>query len=185
MSATSRGEFSSSSQSLFSMSRTRLRRKISTAIVSGAAGNAIRHVHNLVHDPWGNCLWVLTGDYGSECRMRASCDFSRVDAVLQGNQQGRTVTLVPASTSLPTHRSSPTAFTGSTSRAICPDWQINLSSSYGCSVASRVFFSTTVEPSEVNTDRNVRIFGGGGDADWRPLLGWLKDRWARGPVPIG
>ena len=27
---------------------------------------AIRHVHNIVHDPWGECLWLLTGDYGDE-----------------------------------------------------------------------------------------------------------------------
>ena len=39
---------------------------------------AIRHVHNIVHDPWGDCLWVLTGDYGDECRiLRATCDFRR------------------------------------------------------------------------------------------------------------
>src|SRR5271165_5443303 len=30
---------------------------------------AIRHVHNIVHDPWGTCLWVLTGDYDDECRI--------------------------------------------------------------------------------------------------------------------
>ena len=29
----------------------------------------IRHVHNIVHDPWGNCLWILAGDYGDECRI--------------------------------------------------------------------------------------------------------------------
>ncbi len=25
------------------------------------AKGSIRHVHNIVHDPWGNCLWILTG----------------------------------------------------------------------------------------------------------------------------
>ena len=57
---------------------------------------AIRHVHNIVHDPWEDCLWVLTGDYGDECRiLRAACDFSRVEAVLQGKQQARAVAAVP------------------------------------------------------------------------------------------
>src|SRR5208337_3785306 len=57
---------------------------------------AIRHVHNIVHDPWGNCLWVLTGDYDDECRiLRAACDFSRVEAVLQGRQQARAVAAIP------------------------------------------------------------------------------------------
>ena len=49
----------------------------------------IRQVHNIVHDPWGNCLWLLTGDCGDECGiLRTSCDFSRVEIVMQGNQQG-------------------------------------------------------------------------------------------------
>jgi len=57
---------------------------------------AIRHIHNIVYDRWENCLWNLTGDYGDECRiLRAECDFSRVETVLQGNQQTRAVALVP------------------------------------------------------------------------------------------
>jgi len=57
---------------------------------------AIRHIHNIVFDPWANSLWVLTGDYGDECRiLRASCDFKDVEVVLQGNQQARAVALVP------------------------------------------------------------------------------------------
>src|SRR5437867_11026617 len=43
------------------------------------ARGTIRHVHNIVYDRWANCLWVLTGDAESECRIiRASCDFSDV-----------------------------------------------------------------------------------------------------------
>src|SRR5690348_14046569 len=39
----------------------------------------IRHVHNIVHDPWENCLWILTGDYREECRiLRASCDLTQI-----------------------------------------------------------------------------------------------------------
>ena len=36
---------------------------------------SIRHVHNIVYDRWGDCLWILTGDEGAECKvLRASCD---------------------------------------------------------------------------------------------------------------
>src|ERR1019366_432165 len=31
---------------------------------------AIRHIHNIVHDPWGNYFCVLTGDYGDECSVQ-------------------------------------------------------------------------------------------------------------------
>src|SRR5208282_193766 len=34
---------------------------------------SIRHVHNIVYDRWGDCLWILTGDEGAECKvLRAS-----------------------------------------------------------------------------------------------------------------
>lgn len=159
---------------------------------------AIRHVHNIVHDPWENCLWVLTGDYGDECRiLRASCDFSRVDPVLQGNQQARAVALVPMPDGLYFSSDTPLESNyvyrldrqGNLSRLA----SISTSSIYGCRVGVHVFFSTMVEPSEVNRDRHVRIFGGRGlkenalkehaskeDAseDWRPLLAWQKDRWS-------
>jgi len=42
-----------------------------------------------------------------------------------------------------------------------------------------------VEPSEVNRDRNVRIYGGGSADDWRPLLAWRKDRWPLGLFQYG
>jgi hypothetical protein len=49
-------------------------------------------VHNIVYDKWEDCLWVLTGDNGPECRiLKASCDFHTVDVVISGNQQARAV----------------------------------------------------------------------------------------------
>ena len=144
---------------------------------------AIRHVHNIVHDPWGDCLWILTGDYGDECRiLRAACDFSRVDVVLQGNQQARAVALVPTEDDLYFSSDTPLESNyiyrldrkGNLSR-LAP---ISSSSIYGCRVGSHVFFSTMVEPSEANRDRHVCIYGiGGGTHEWRPLLAWQKDRW--------
>lgn len=151
---------------------------------------AIRHVHNIVHDPWENCLWVLTGDYGDECRiLRASCDFSRVDAVLQGNQQARAVALVPMKDGL--YFSSDTPLEANyiyrldragTLSQLAP---LSSSSIYGCRVQDRVFFSTMVEPSDVNHDRHVRIYGNSDGEDWRPLLAWEKDGWPMGLFQYG
>jgi hypothetical protein len=143
---------------------------------------AIRHVHNIVHDSWGKCLWLLTGDHGDECRIvRASYDFRQVDVVLQGNQQARAVALVPTESGL--YFSSDTPL--ETNCIYHLDRQENLSqlallsssSIYGCRVGRDVFFSTMVEPSTKNTDRSVRIFGGRDGCGWRPLLAWQKDRW--------
>jgi len=155
---------------------------------------AIRHVHNIVHDPWANCLWVLTGDYGDECRiLRATCDFSRVEPVLQGQQQTRAVAAIPTADGL--YFSSDTPLESNyiyrldRQDSLLQVAPISSSSIYGCRVGTRVFFSTMVEPSEVNRDRQVRVYGSDKtnvDArTWRSLLVWQKDPWPMGLFQYG
>jgi hypothetical protein len=152
--------------------------------------HAIRHVHHIVYDRWGECLWVLTGDYGDECGiLRASCDFRHVEVVLRGNQQARAVALVPMEDGLYFSSDTPLEANyiyrldrqGKLSQ-LAP---ISSSSIYGCRVGRDVFFSTMVEPSAVNTDRHVRIYGGGGERDWQTLLAWKKDPWPMGLFQYG
>jgi hypothetical protein len=143
---------------------------------------AIRHVHNIVYDAWGDCLWILTGDYGDECRiLRASCGFSQVEVALQGNQQARAVALVPAEDGLYFASDTPLEANfiyhmsrGGELRKLAA---VNSSSIYGCRVRNSIFFSTMVEPSDVNSDRNVRIYGSLDGENWPALLAWRKDRW--------
>jgi hypothetical protein len=143
---------------------------------------AIRHVHNVVYDAWGDCLWVLTGDSGNECRiMRASCDFSRVDTIRQGNQQARAVAIVPTEEgvyfSTDTPREGNCIYHLDRAGELSRFASISSSSIYGCRVGRDIFFSTMVEPSQVNTDRRVRIYRGRDGQSWRPVLAWEKDRW--------
>lgn len=143
---------------------------------------AIRHVHNIVYDAWGDYLWVLTGDYGDECRiLRASCDFSRVDVVLQGNQQARAVALVPREDGLYFATDTPLEknfiYRMDRKGGLQKLAEITSSSIYGCRVRDGIFFSTMVEPSEVNSDRSVRIYGSRNGENWPPVLAWQKDRW--------
>jgi hypothetical protein len=143
---------------------------------------AIRHVHNIVYDEWVNSLWIFTGDNGKECRiLRASCDFRNVDVVLSGNQQARSVACVPTADGL--YFSSDTPFEAN--HVYHLDHQGNLSelgslnssSIYGCRVGESIFFSTRVEPSEVNRDRNVYLYGYRNGQTLQPLLHWKKDIW--------
>jgi hypothetical protein len=152
---------------------------------------AIRHVHNIVYDQWENCLWILTGDYGEECGiLRAACDFSRVETVLQGNQQARAVALVPMEDALYFSSDTPLEANfiyrldrrGNLSRLTA----ISSSSIYGCRVVGKIFFSTMVEPSQANRDRHVRIYGGGTAPEpWQSLLVWEKDSWPMGMFQYG
>jgi hypothetical protein len=154
---------------------------------------SIRHVHNIVHDQWDNCLWILTGDYGDECRiLRASCDLATVETVLQGNQQARAVALVPMPDALyfssDTPLESNSIYRLDRSGALSTLAPISSSSISGCSVGENVFFSTMVEPSEVNRDRQVQVYGSNVASDeriWSPLLSWQKDRWPMGLFQYG
>jgi hypothetical protein len=145
---------------------------------------AIRHVHNIVHDPWQGCLWVLTGDNGGECRvLRASCDFSQVEIILHGNQQARAVAAVPTESGL--YFASDTPLESNFIYRLDPNGNlsklagISSSSIYGCRVAEHLFFSTMVEPSEVNRDRSVRVYSGvlNRGKEWQSQLSWTKDSW--------
>ena len=154
--------------------------------------SAIRHVHNIVHDRWGDCLWILTGDYGNECRiLRASCDLRNVDVVMQGKQQTRAVAAVPTEDAIYFSSDTPLESNfiyrldrrGSLSQ-LAP---ISNSSIYGCRVGTHVFFSTMVEPSEVNRDRTVRIYGAdvAKAESWQALTSWQKDSWPMGLFQYG
>lgn len=143
---------------------------------------AIRHVHNIVYDEWQDCLWALTGDNGSECRvLRASSDFTKIDTVLEGNQQARAVALVPTRDAL--YFASDTPFErnhvyrldrrGNLSQVA----DLSSSSIYGCRVGDAIFFSTMVEPSAINTECTVGVYGSAEGAAWDRVLHWPKDRW--------
>jgi hypothetical protein len=143
---------------------------------------AIRHVHNIVHDSWQHCLWILTGDNGTECRiLRASLDLRTVEPVLSGGQQVRAVAAVPAkdgvyfSSDTPLERN----FVYRLDRAGILRKLAELSSSsiYGCRAGNGLFFSTMVEPSQVNLDQSASVYGSLDQIHWQRKLEWKKDRW--------
>jgi hypothetical protein len=142
----------------------------------------IRHVHNIVYDEWESCFWVLTGDEGSECRiLRASHDFRNVDVILAGGQQTRSAALVPTSDAL--YFASDTPFERNhvyrldRRGNVCKVAALNSSSIHGCSVGNSIFFSTMVEPSPVNSDRNVCLYGSADGDTWQRVFQRPKDRW--------
>jgi hypothetical protein len=142
---------------------------------------SIRHVHNIVYDRWGDCLWILTGDEGAECKvLRASCDLRVIDEVLSGNQQTRSVAAVPMpdglylSTDTPLEKNHLLRLDRA-GRAT-PIADIETSSIFGCRVADAIFFSTMVEPSTVNRNREVHLTGSRDRATWHVLARWQKDK---------
>jgi len=154
------------------------------------AKGSIRHVHNIVFDPWGDCLWILTGDEGQECRiLRASRDLRTIDTVLSGNQQARAVALIPTAEAIYFSSDTPSEanhiFRLDRSGKVSILASINASSICGCRVGSGLFFSTMVEPSVVNRDRTVRVYGSLNGTHWTEKLNWKKDRWPSGLFQYG
>jgi hypothetical protein len=144
---------------------------------------SIRHVHNIVYDRWGHCLWILTGDEGPECRiLRAACDLSGMETVVSGNQQARAVAaiLTPGclylSTDTPEEKNHIYRLdrTGRIDRV----GDLNGSSIYGCRADQAFFFSTMVEPSRINTDREVHLVGSRDGVHWPTVARWKKDNFS-------
>jgi hypothetical protein len=152
---------------------------------------AVRHVHNIVYDEWENCLWVLTGDQGRECRViRASPDFKTVDVVLSGGQQARCAALVPTRDAV--YFSTDTPFEQNhvyrldrRSGGVRAVAELIGSSIYGCLAGDAIFFSTMVEPSAINSSRDVKLHGSRDGVDWQALQRWKKDRWPMGAFQYG
>lgn len=143
---------------------------------------AIRHVHNVAYDPWENCLWILTGDYGEECRiLRASCDLRTIDVALSGNQQARAVAVIPAieglyfSSDTPLEKNHVYHLDRAGKLSVAGD--LDSSSIHACRVGDFMFFSTMAEPSAVNATRSVHLYGAK-DGRWRSLAQWKKDGWS-------
>ena len=151
---------------------------------------AVRHVHNIVHDEWENCLWVLTGDDGPECRiLKASCDFRRVETMMSGNQQARAVAMVPTRDGLYFASDTPlqanSIYRLDRSGNLETLTGIGSSSIYGCRVGNAIFFSTMIEPSSVNRDDQTRLYGASDGRSWRNCLAWTKDAWPMGLFQFG
>ena len=145
---------------------------------------SIRHVHNIVYDRWGDCLWILTGDEGPECKvLRASCDLSSVEELISGNQQARAVAAVPTQHGL--YFSTDTPFEKNHVYRLDQTGKVDQvgdlasSSIYGCRVGEAIFFSTMIEPSAVNTVDEVHLVGSRVTStyatNWQVLARWKKD----------
>src|SRR6202158_193561 len=150
---------------------------------------SIRHVHNIVYDRWGDCLWILTGDEGAECKvLRASCDLGAGEVVLAGKQQARAVAAIRTqkglylSTDTPSEKNHVYRLDYRTDPAGKVEQAADLASSsiYGCQVGEAMFFSTMIEPSSVNTGREVQIVGSRDGSrvgtNWQVLARWKKNK---------
>ena len=150
----------------------------------------VKHVHSVTWDPFGECMWVLTGDYGDECKiLRATPNWQNVNTVMAGDQQARTATCVPTAGGLYFATDTPLAqnyiyrldHSGRLERL-----QPLLGSSLqSCKVGDNLFFSTAVEPSKVNNSPYSTLVGSSDGQDWTEVIRWRKDSLHAGLFQFG
>jgi hypothetical protein len=143
---------------------------------------AVRHVHNIIYDEWERCLWILTGDNGPECKiLRASIDFDRVDVVLSGHQQARSVAFIPMRDAVYFASDTPLEknhiYRMGRNGSMVSVATIEGSSLCGCRVGSSMFFSTMAEPSAANGSRVIKVYRSSDGDHWQEFLEWQKDAW--------
>jgi len=151
-------------------------------IVYSFPPGSIRHVHSITYDPHGECLWVLTGDEGRECRiLRATLDWSTVTTVVADNQQARAVSLVPLPEAV--YFATDTPMEQNFIYRLWRDGRLEClapiasSGFWSCRVGRAVFFSTAVEPSQVNRDVYATLYGSADMEHWAACLRWQRDAW--------
>jgi hypothetical protein len=147
------------------------------------AAGAVRHVHNIIFDPWEHCLWIFTGDDGKECKIiRAAADLSSFDEVIAGNQQCRAAAAVIRSEGIYFASDTPLEknyiYLLDRGGKVHQLEHIPSSSIYGCANHHGIFFSTMVEPSDVNRTQRVTLIGSSDGTRWHQLACWRKDRWS-------
>ncbi|RLE38318.1 hypothetical protein DRJ17_04315 [Candidatus Woesearchaeota archaeon] len=145
------------------------------------APGEIRHVHSVRYDPFTGKLIILTGDYGSECKiLLASADFQETDRLMEGVQQARAYNVIPkpegfylsTDTELEQNYIQILKRNGDLERLV----PIAGSGLGACSASEILFFASAAEPSRVNLDPRPTLYGSRDGMHWEVVARWTADR---------
>lgn len=111
----------------------------------------INHVHNIVADPYRNCLWVFTGDFNEASAIwKITDNFRKVERVLCNDQKYRGCVTFPIEEGLLYATDTPFAqnyiYLMKSDLMLEKIREIDGSCIYGCKFGDNFAFSTTVEP---------------------------------------
>ena len=126
---------------------------------------SINHVHNIVADPYRQCLWVFTGDFDESAAIwKVTEDFKKVECFACNDQKWRADIIYPLEEGLLYATDAP--FADDYIYLLNPDTKelreilpIAGSNIYGCQWKDKYVFSTTVEGDGRNTPKMEFLFG--------------------------
>lgn len=120
-------------------------------IVYTFAEGTINHVHNIVADPYRNCLWIFTGDFDeSSAIWKVTDNFKKVERIFYNNQKYRGCAIFSIKEGLIYATDSP--FSSNYIYLISEDLSIETICKidgpciYGCQFGDKIAFSSSVEP---------------------------------------
>ncbi len=144
----------------------------------------IRHIHNIVWDPYRKGLWVLTGDRDKECGLWfTQDDFQTLERVHGGSQSYRAVSLlmtsdellVPSDTPL-----EPNAIRRIDRKSGVMNEVARLSSSafHTFSLPEGMLVTTVGEPSSVNDNDHAYLYFSPDGKEWSEVGCHRRDTWS-------
>lgn len=141
----------------------------------------VRHIHGIYQDPYSTDLWVTTGDEGEECAIWRSADsFASIERVHFGSQQVRAIPLLFTAehiyygTDTPLEENYLYRFERGGAK-LQRLHAVEGSVFHAARVGEWLFFSTAVEPSEVNRSRDAVVYGSRDGSQWREIARHRKD----------
>lgn len=112
---------------------------------------AINHIHNIIPDPYRNCLWVFTGDFGKAAAIwKVTDNFNNVERLASNNQKYRACVVYALSEGLLYATDAPFAddyvyLLDTDTFEVKEVFPIHGSCIYGCKWGNDYVFSSTVE----------------------------------------
>lgn len=125
----------------------------------------INHVHNVVADPYSNCLWIFTGDFDEASAIwKITDNFKKVERVLCNDQKYRGCMVNALPEGLLYATDAPFAddyiyLLNTETLEVKELFPIHGSCIYGCKWKDKYVFSSTVEGDGRNTPKLEFLFG--------------------------
>lgn len=126
---------------------------------------AINHVHNIVADPYRNCLWIFTGDFDEASAIwKVTNNFKKVERVVCNDQKYRVCVVYALSEGLLYATDAPFQddyiyLMNTETYEVKEIFPIHGSCIYGCQWKDKYVFSSTVEGDGRNVSRWEFYFG--------------------------
>lgn len=155
----------------------------SFAVKHEFAAGEIRHVHSITWDPYLQRCLVLTGDYGEECGIGVlGEDLHGVDWLARGGQRFRAASIlvdeehITYGTDSHVEENEIIRIEKASGRHEAVG-RVEGSSLYAARFGPVRVISSAVEPSAVNTSREVALYLSADGERWTRALVGTKDRW--------